>query len=65
MLSARELMDQLMGKERDVPVDERSGKERHFSDPDICKYFLVLGKSPYGKWSPVVRSGGVPWKTSR
>jgi hypothetical protein len=28
----RALLDQLMGRERDVPLDRRTNKKRHFSD---------------------------------
>jgi RNA-binding protein Luc7-like 2 len=43
---ARALLDQLMGLERDVKLDERTNKARHFSDDDVCKYHLC-GLSPY------------------
>jgi LUC7 N_terminus len=35
-----------MGKERDVPLDERTGKGLKFSDPEVCKYELC-GLCPY------------------
>jgi len=43
---ARALLDQLMGNERDVKLDERTNKKRHFTDEDVCKYHLC-GLSPY------------------
>lgn len=42
MDEARALLDQLMGKDRDKPPEER--KERHFSDPDVCKHYLCGGE---------------------
>lgn len=37
----RSMLDELMGKERDVPLAQRSGRKVNFSDPDVCKYQLV------------------------
>jgi len=37
----REQLDELMGKQRNVPVSDRFKRKEHFSDPDVCKYFLV------------------------
>ena len=34
------MLDQLMGAERNVRLEERTGKTKQFSDPDVCKYFL-------------------------
>mmetsp|Transcript_40314 Transcript_40314/g.95794 ORF Transcript_40314/g.95794 Transcript_40314/m.95794 type:complete len:322 (+) Transcript_40314:134-1099(+) len=42
----RALLDELMGKERDVPLDVRTNKARRFDDEDICKYDLC-GLCPY------------------
>jgi hypothetical protein len=42
MDEARALLDQLMGKDRDKPPEQR--RARHFSDPDVCKHFLCGGK---------------------
>lgn len=30
-----------MGKDRDLPLQERLKKQEHFDDPDVCKYILV------------------------
>jgi len=35
-----------MGRDRDVPLDEKSDRVRHFSDDDICKFHLA-GLCPY------------------
>lgn len=44
MDEARALLDQLMGKDRDKPPEQR--RARHFSDPDVCKHYLCGGKCP-------------------
>lgn len=31
----REQLDELMGKERNVPITERYKKKEHFDDPDV------------------------------
>lgn len=36
----RALLDELMGKERDVPAEKKRKLGVHFSDPDICKYYI-------------------------
>lgn len=36
----RAMLDELMGKERNVPLNERSGKRIRFDDPSVCKYQL-------------------------
>lgn len=36
-----------MGRERNVPLTERTGRALKFSDPEICKYALA-GLCPYG-----------------
>ena len=43
----RAMLDELMGKERDVPLEERTGRGLRFYDPEICKYALA-GLCPYG-----------------
>lgn len=30
-----------MGKDRDLPLQERLKKQEHFDDQDVCKYILV------------------------
>eukprot|EP00873_Tetraselmis_striata_P045870 jgi/Tetstr1/466134/TSEL_010697.t2 len=42
----RALLDELMGKERDVPLEKRSNRERRFDDDDVCKHDLC-GLCPY------------------
>jgi hypothetical protein len=37
----RNMLDELMGKERDVPLDKRQNKPLEFDDPAVCKYELV------------------------
>ncbi|KAG5188699.1 hypothetical protein JKP88DRAFT_25649, partial [Tribonema minus] len=46
MDETRALLDQLMGRERDVPLDKRTNRKRHFTDDDVCKFHLV-GLCPY------------------
>lgn len=46
MDEARALLDQLMGTERDVSLDKRTNKKRHFSDDDVCKHYLC-GLAPF------------------
>ena len=43
---ARALLDQLMGAERDVRLEERTNKSKQFDEPDVCKYHLC-GVCPY------------------
>ena len=43
----RAMLDELMGKERDLPPEERTGKGITYKDPLICKYALA-GLCPYG-----------------
>ncbi|QDZ17718.1 Luc7-like protein [Chloropicon primus] len=42
----RKLLDQLMGQDRDLPLEERTGRKKKFSDPQFCKYYLC-GVSPW------------------
>jgi RNA-binding protein Luc7-like 2 len=37
----RAMLDELMGKERDAPLHERSNRKVVFTDSDVCKYELV------------------------
>ena len=37
----RAVLDELMGKDRDLPPSERTGKTVKFSDPSVCKYQLA------------------------
>lgn len=43
----RAMLDELMGKERDVPLEERTNRGYKFSDPEVCKHALA-GLCPYG-----------------
>ena len=43
----RKTLDHLMGKDRDLPLNERLSHQKHFDSPDVCKYFL-LGFCPHG-----------------
>jgi hypothetical protein len=42
----RRLMDELMGVERNLNEADKNHHVRHFSDPDVCKFYLC-GVSPY------------------
>jgi len=42
----RKLLDELMGQERNLNEDEKLHRQKHFSDPDVCKYY-ICGLSPY------------------
>lgn len=43
-------MAQLMGKERNVPLEERSNRELHFWDDEVCKH-AICGLCPYTLFS--------------
>ena len=36
----KEMLDQLMGEERDVPLEHRTNRVRQFHDEDVCKHYL-------------------------
>lgn len=40
MDAMRAMLDELMGKERNVPLADRSNKKIHWDDPLVCKYQL-------------------------
>jgi RNA-binding protein Luc7-like 2 len=42
----RALLDALMGKERDLPVEQQEKVKKKFSDRSVCKYF-ICGLCPY------------------
>lgn len=48
--ATRAMLDELMGKERNVPLEERSNKELHFWDDEVCKY-AICGLCPYTLFS--------------
>lgn len=43
--AVRSMLDELMGKERNVPLNQRSGKGLKYDDPLVCK-FAVAGLCP-------------------
>ena len=36
----RAMLDELMGDERDVPLEQRTNKKRHYTDYDVCTYYI-------------------------
>jgi len=38
--STRALLDELMGKDRNAMPAQRSNRDIHFSDPEICKFYI-------------------------
>ncbi len=42
----RRLLDELMGQERNLEEQHKRHHVRHFSDADICKFYIA-GVSPY------------------
>eukprot|EP01060_Flectonema_neradi_P003674 TRINITY_DN12378_c0_g2_i1.p1 TRINITY_DN12378_c0_g2~~TRINITY_DN12378_c0_g2_i1.p1 ORF type:complete len:183 (+),score=41.94 TRINITY_DN12378_c0_g2_i1:44-550(+) len=44
--ATRQLLDELLGKDRNKPLSERNRRTTHFSDEDYCKYYLC-GFCPY------------------
>ena len=41
MEGLRKALDNLMGKDRNLPLREQILKKKHFDDPDVCKFFLI------------------------
>ena len=39
-MDPKALLDELMGKERNVPLTERSNRRMRYDDPSVCKYEL-------------------------
>lgn len=37
----RKTLNQLMGKDRDLPLKERMAHSKHFDAPEVCKYYLI------------------------
>ena len=37
----RNALDYLMGKDRDLPLQERLTHQKHFDSPEACKYYLI------------------------
>lgn len=60
----RTMLDELMGKERNLPPEERTGKGISYKDAAICKYSLA-GLCPYGLFKNTKSDlGNVPFLTS-
>jgi hypothetical protein len=41
MDSIRKTLDELMGKDRDVPLKERLSSNKHFDKQEVCKFYLL------------------------
>jgi len=41
MDSIRETLDELMGKDRDLPLKEKLRFHKHFDNAEVCKYYLL------------------------
>ena len=41
MEGLRKALDNLMGKNRNLPLHEQLIRKKHFDDPDVCKFFLI------------------------
>jgi len=37
----KQQLDELMGKDRNIPVQDRNKRQEHYDDPEVCKFFLV------------------------
>ena len=57
--ATRALLDELMGKERNVPLMERTNRELTFSSPEVCKY-AIAGLCPYGLFKNTKSDLGAP-----
>ena len=55
----RAMLDELMGKERNLPPEERTGKGISYKDAAICKYALA-GLCPYGLFKNTKSDLGTP-----
>jgi len=40
-MDPKALLDELMGKDRDLPFDQKKKKKLRFDDPEVCRYHLV------------------------
>ena len=45
--ATRAMLDELMGRDRDIPLEERTGEGLRYLDPEVCKHALA-GLCPYG-----------------
>ena len=41
MEGLRKTLDNLMGKDRNLPIKEQILRKKHFDDQDVCKFFLI------------------------
>ena len=57
--ATRALLDELMGRERNVPLTERTNRELTFSSPEVCKY-AIAGLCPYGLFRNTKSDLGAP-----
>ncbi len=40
-MDPKALLDELMGKDRDLPFDQKKKNKLRFDDPEVCFFFLV------------------------
>ena len=57
--ATRALLDELMGRERNVPLTERTNRELTFSSHEVCKY-AIAGLCPYGLFRNTKSDLGAP-----
>jgi hypothetical protein len=60
-MDAKALLDELMGKERNVPLSERSQRRMRYDDPSVCKYDMA-GLCPHGLFKNTRSDLGTFWK---
>lgn len=56
----RAMMDELLGKERNVPLNQRRGTQLRFDNEDVCKYDLC-GLCPYSLFKNTKSHLGKLW----
>ncbi len=57
----RAMLDELMGKERNVPLGQRSNRKLQYDDPSICKLTLA-GLCPNRLFKNTRSDLGKPWR---
>ena len=63
-MDPKALLDELMGKERNVPLTERSNRRMRYDDPSVCKYELG-GLCPHRLFKNTKSDlGGTAWRRS-
>ena len=62
--ATRALLDELMGRERNVPLTERTNRELTFHSPEVCKY-AIAGLCPYGLFRNTKSDLGAPQALAR